>query len=109
PVAAGRTISWGRALAVNIPFYYLWALLTPLLIRLARRFPLTRGRWGASLAVHVPLSLVVTALQLLAANALLFPAAFLPGPGSGRTDARRPRRVPSPHAPERAQGDGPAP
>ncbi|HKC25385.1 MAG TPA: histidine kinase [Thermoanaerobaculia bacterium] len=82
PVAAGRTISWGRALAVNVPFYYLWALLTPLLIRLARRFPLARGRWGASLAVHVPLSLVVTALQLLAANALLFPADFLPGRGS---------------------------
>jgi sensor histidine kinase YesM len=81
PVAAGRTISWGRALAVNIPFYYLWALLTPLLIRLARRFPMTRGRWGVSLAVHVPLSLVITAFQLVAANALLFPADFLPGRG----------------------------
>jgi two-component sensor histidine kinase len=81
PVAAGRTISWGRALAVNIPFYYLWALLTPLLIRLARRFPLTRGTWGLSLAAHVLLSLAITALQLVAANALLFPADFLPGRG----------------------------
>jgi len=85
PVAAGRTISWGRALAVNVPFYYLWALLTPLLVSLARRFPLARGRWGASLAAHVPLSLALTALQLVAANALLFPADFLPASGRGLT------------------------
>jgi signal transduction histidine kinase len=85
PVAAGRTISWGRALAVNVPFYYLWALLTPVVIRLARRFPLTRGRWGASLAAHVPLSFALTALQLIAANALLFPADFLPVRGRALT------------------------
>jgi signal transduction histidine kinase len=77
PVAAGRHISLGRALAVNLPFYYLWALLTPLLVKLARRFPLARGRWGTSLTAHAPLGVLVTALQLLFASLLLFPADFL--------------------------------
>src|SRR6185503_9369177 len=95
--AAGRTISWARALSVNIPFYYLWALLTPLLIHLARRFPLARPvgapaggrpgwvRWCSSLAAHVVIGAALAAVQLVVANALLFPADFLRARGSGFT------------------------
>lgn len=72
PVTVGRSITFAQALAINLPFYYLWSLLTPLILWLARRFPLERGRWIRSLAVHGPTSLVLSSLQLLVAHVLLF-------------------------------------
>ncbi len=70
--SGGREISFGRALLVNLPFYWLWALLTPAILGLARRFPLERSRWKRSLAVHVGASVVLSAAQLLVAGALLY-------------------------------------
>ena len=48
PVTLGRSITFTQALAINLPFYYLWSLLTPLILWLARRFPLERGRRARS-------------------------------------------------------------
>ncbi len=70
--SGGREISFGRALLINLPFYWLWALLTPAILGLARRFPLERGRWKRSLAVHAGASVVLSAVQLLVAGALLY-------------------------------------
>jgi hypothetical protein len=70
--SGGREISFGRALLVNLPFYWLWALLTPAILGLARRFPLERARWKRSLAVHAGASVVLSAVQLLVAGALLY-------------------------------------
>src|SRR5512140_2765808 len=70
--SGGREISFGRALLINLPFYWLWALLTPAILGLARRFPLERARWKRSLAVHAGASIVLSATQLLVAGALLY-------------------------------------
>jgi len=40
PIASGREMSFRRALLINLPFYYLWALVTPAILALARRFPI---------------------------------------------------------------------
>jgi two-component system, LytTR family, sensor kinase len=70
--SGGREISFSRALLINVPFYWLWALLTPAILGLARRFPLERARWRRNLAVHAGASLVLSAVQLLVAGVLLY-------------------------------------
>lgn len=59
----GRSLTWTQALA-GLPDWYVWALLVPLVVTLARAFPLDHERWGASLAVHIPLGLGVALLEL---------------------------------------------
>jgi two-component system, LytTR family, sensor kinase len=70
--SGGREVSFAWALVINLPFYWLWALLTPAILGLARRFPLDRTRWKKSLAVHAGVSVALSAVQLLAAGALLY-------------------------------------
>ncbi|HLL72163.1 MAG TPA: histidine kinase [Pyrinomonadaceae bacterium] len=48
----------------NLMAFYLWALLTPLVALLARRYRFDRQRWFTSLLVHLPASLVFPALHL---------------------------------------------
>jgi signal transduction histidine kinase len=43
-------------------YCYLWAIATPLVIRLARRFPFERGRWRRSLIVHLAGGVSIVAL-----------------------------------------------
>ncbi|HKP85722.1 MAG TPA: histidine kinase [Blastocatellia bacterium] len=73
---AGRTIEWAKLLfLLELPFAYLWALFTPLLVRLARRFPLERGRWLGNALIHLSVSLllsVVTMVGFTTVNAFLF-------------------------------------
>lgn len=75
-----QQITWQRALATNLSFYYVWALLTPLVIWVARRFRLEKKKWWRSLSIHVPASLGLAALQLLLAEAVW--ATFQPEPVS---------------------------
>jgi signal transduction histidine kinase len=48
----------------NLLAFYLWALLTPLIALLARRYRLDRHHWPQSLFVHLPASLLFPALHL---------------------------------------------
>lgn len=75
-----QQITWQRALVTNLSFYYIWALLTPLVWRLGRKFRFERKRWIRSLSIHFPLSLLIAALQLLAAESMW--NTFGPGPVS---------------------------
>jgi sensor histidine kinase YesM len=59
----GRPVLLGRTLVVWLLCAYLWALLTPLVIWLARRFPIERGSLR-SLLVHLLASICVSLLQL---------------------------------------------
>ena len=60
-----------EVITINLVYYYLWGLTTPLVIALGRRFPIPSPRWRRSLAVHVAASLFLTALQIVAAEAIL--------------------------------------
>jgi len=57
-------------LALNLGYWYAWALLTPIVLFLARRFPFERSRWIRSLAAHLPAVLVLTLIHIAAVVAL---------------------------------------
>jgi LytS/YehU family sensor histidine kinase len=54
-------IGWLQALAWQAPTWGLWALATPLILWLGRRFPLERGRRARALAIHFLLLVVLVA------------------------------------------------
>jgi two-component system LytT family sensor kinase len=60
----GKPIPFGRTLMVWLICAYLWALLTPFIIRLARRFPVERSQYLRSTAVHLFASALFSSLQL---------------------------------------------
>lgn len=73
---AGHTVDWVKLLfMLELPFAYLWALFTPLLFRLAERFPLERRRWLKNMLVHLLASLllsIITMVGFTTLNAFLF-------------------------------------
>ena len=75
PIASGQAMPFSRALLINLPFYYLWALVTPAILSLARRFPIERARWRKPLAIHLVASTVLSAVQLFLAGASSTPSA----------------------------------
>ncbi|MBA3322320.1 MAG: histidine kinase [Pyrinomonadaceae bacterium] len=60
----GRPLSFGRTLVVWLSCVYIWAVLTPLIIRLARQFPIERGTYLRGLTVHLLAGTLVSLLQL---------------------------------------------
>jgi two-component system LytT family sensor kinase len=49
----GKPAGFPLLLLLNLNYWYSWALLTPGILWLARRFPLERGSWLRSVPVHV--------------------------------------------------------
>jgi sensor histidine kinase YesM len=66
----GHPVSWRTALVVALGQWYLWALLTPALLALARRFRIERPRVMESVAVHLAASVVCAAGVLVAQSML---------------------------------------
>lgn len=52
-VRANEPVTFWQSLASNLPGWYFWAVLTPLILWLGRRFPLTSRRLATSLPVHL--------------------------------------------------------
>lgn len=77
----GRPVDLPATLGYSFAFYGTWALVTPLVVMLARRWPLARGRKLSDLARHGIASAGVALLQ-----AGLFAYLFWPiyGSGNGR-------------------------
>ncbi len=69
-------VRWSRALEVNLIHYHLWGLVSLVILWLARRYPLDPARWKRSLAVHLGASLVLTALELAAAELIMWALIF---------------------------------
>ncbi len=65
----GEPIAWGRTLAIWLAWAYAWALLTPLALALATRFPIVLPRRWQAAAVHA-----VSGGALAALNLALFAA-----------------------------------
>jgi sensor histidine kinase YesM len=63
-VYVGRPLPFGQTLVVWLSCVYIWALLTPLIIHLARRFPVERGAYLRGAAVHLLAGVFVSLLQL---------------------------------------------
>lgn len=57
-------------LGLNVGYWWAWALLAPIVLSLARRFPFEGGRWRRSLPVHVVAVLVLTFAHILMTEAV---------------------------------------
>src|SRR5262245_16082868 len=53
PVTLRESITW------NLEWWYLWLILAPLILLLARIFPVTRPGGAKNLAVHIPLAILL--------------------------------------------------
>jgi LytS/YehU family sensor histidine kinase len=60
----GERTTWGLQLAEAFANFGVWAALTPFVLGLARRFPVTTRTWRLALLVHVPAALVVSLVQV---------------------------------------------
>lgn len=63
--ALGRPVGWGQALYWTLGDWYEWAVLSPVLFWLARRFSFDRGRWRRSVGVHVVAGVLLSVVHLL--------------------------------------------
>lgn len=63
-VYLGRPLPFGQTLVVWLSCVYIWALLTPLIIHLARRVPVERGAYLRGVAGHLFAGTLVSLLQL---------------------------------------------
>ncbi len=56
---------WGFIVQLTLSEWYIWAALTPAVVWLARRIPLSGHRWLRGLAVHIPASLAFGILKIV--------------------------------------------
>ncbi len=65
---SGRPISWGQAISYSLADWYVWALLSLVVLRIAKRFPIEQLRWSRHILVHLIAStLIALAYALLRA------------------------------------------
>ena len=67
--STGRPANWALTIKRSLSEWWLWALLTPLVVFLARAFPIARPRLARNLAVHALAGLVLAVLKLFADRA----------------------------------------
>jgi signal transduction histidine kinase len=67
-----RDTSYWVLLSLNMGYWYAWALLAPIVLFMARRFPLDREGWKKSLCVHLVAVLAVTFAHVLMAEGVRY-------------------------------------
>jgi two-component system, LytTR family, sensor kinase len=65
-------IRWQRIFIVELIYAYIWAALTPLILRLATRFPIERLKWLRSLAIHAGASILIGVMTRALHDLMLF-------------------------------------
>lgn len=61
----GMMITWKDAFAEQVPFWLVWALLTPLILRMPAKIPIGRHSWVRSLLLHIPAAIAFSFVHLL--------------------------------------------
>jgi hypothetical protein len=73
-IRMGHLGTWWGAILMGLLTWYLWALLSPVVFWIARRFPLEASTWGRNLLFHVGaglcVALVYSVLHLWATDQL---------------------------------------
>lgn len=64
-----KTAGFGLLLALNLTYWYSWAVLTPGILWLTRKFPFERTTWKAAIPVHMAGVLIATSLHVAMAVA----------------------------------------
>lgn len=71
-IVTAQPVAWVYALVSTLPWWYLWAILTPGVIWLANRYPINRDTWKVVVpGIYIPAMLVVLGIQA-AVNLLVF-------------------------------------
>ncbi len=70
---------WWHYLVSWLVGVYLWALLTPWILWLGRRFPIDRRNWVRRVALHLLLGVLVSLVQLILESAILSHLGVFPG------------------------------
>lgn len=65
----GAPVSFRAAFIWQFPPWLFWAFMTPIVLRLGRRFPLERGRLGSSIGVHLLATLAASIGHFIVAAA----------------------------------------
>jgi two-component system, LytTR family, sensor kinase len=84
---AERETSFWLLLGLNLGYWYAWAVLAPVVLFLARRFPFGRDRWWKSLPVHFVAVLVLTFVHVALSEAARFGLSVAIGDDSLRADS----------------------
>jgi sensor histidine kinase YesM len=67
-VSQGRAPLWGPVLAQSLAQWWLWALLTPVVIWLSRRWPIARPRIAAALVIHALAGVAIAVGKVMVEN-----------------------------------------
>lgn len=59
---ANYHMSWGSVFKAEMPFAHLWALATPFVLMIGRRFPITSHRWLRNGALHLLAAICVASV-----------------------------------------------
>ena len=62
-ISQGRTIDWVRLIVFEFQYWYVWAVLTPLILWFARRFELQRTNWRRTLLALIVFGLIIAPFQ----------------------------------------------
>ncbi|HEV8124917.1 MAG TPA: histidine kinase [Gemmatimonadales bacterium] len=74
--AEGQHISFPRALAIQLPLWWFWAAITPLVLALGRRAPVDRDHWSRSVPLHIAVAVLIAIIHsvlYVGMNVWLFP------------------------------------
>jgi hypothetical protein len=66
----GRPLSWSQAMWYQLPGWYIWALLAPVIVALGRRVRIERETWVFGVLFHASASALFSLVHLVTAVAL---------------------------------------
>lgn len=69
-ISQGRPPVWALAIEMSLTQWWPWALLTPLVVWLTRRLPVTRGRLTLAVPAHLVCGVTVALIKSLTENGL---------------------------------------
>ena len=69
---SAKDTSYWLLVGLNLGYWYAWALLTPVVLFMARRFPFDRERWWRSLPAHLLAIIVVTFAHVVMAEGVRY-------------------------------------
>lgn len=76
-ILTASEVNWIYGIMTSMPWWYIWAILTPVILWVARKYPVTRDTWKRVVpSVYIPLMLLLLAVHA-AVNLLLFRATGL--------------------------------
>ncbi len=76
-ILTAQPVNWVYGIVTSLPWWYIWALLTPAILWIARKYPINRESWKRVVpTIYVPLMLLLLAIHATA-NLLLFRATGL--------------------------------